>query len=139
MAHAPRTGCLPVGVLLLSVCTIAPITEIRQKIHYAQRNAVGSTRQLSISQSLGRWQVNLRATDMSRRKFLLDDNAFDEICSEALWETQIRTATTQVAGSMLPLIEIFSPIVVVMHKLGATRKQIVAALSDAMVGSKANP
>jgi hypothetical protein len=75
---------------------------------------------------------------MSRRKFVLDDNAFDAICSEALWETQIRTATTQVAGSMLPAIEIFSPIVVVMHKLGATRKQIVAALSDAMAGSKAN-
>ena len=74
---------------------------------------------------------------MNRRKFVLDDNAFDEICSEALWEAQIRTATTQVSGSTLTVIEIFSPIVVVMHKLGATRKQIVAALSDAMAGSKA--
>ena len=55
---------------------------------------------------------------MSRRKFVLDDNVFNEICREALWEVQIRTATTQVPGSMLPVIEIFSPIVVVMHKLG---------------------
>jgi hypothetical protein len=76
---------------------------------------------------------------MSRRKFVLDNNAFDEICSEALCEAQIRTTTTHVPGSMFSVIEIFSAIVVVMHKLGATRKQIVAALSDAMAGSKANP
>jgi hypothetical protein len=46
---------------------------------------------------------------MSQRKFVLDDNAFDAICSF------VRSANPDCNHSMLAVIEIFSAIVVVMH------------------------
>ena len=61
---------------------------------------------------------------MSQRKFVLDDNAFDAICSF------VRSANPDCNHSMLAVIEIFSAIVVVMH---TARARNPGNLADASV------